>query len=146
MTSKPARRSPARRRRRPPIACKNLHCLLGCPTSESLGQTHGTLYSQRSPRWPNDTHDVVRDRLELRFTATRTQHKPAKFIYLDMEEYKDLYSDGADALENESSLRRGLEQTSAGRVPAASHPTPTLSCKTFIEWSRKTGRRRRQAR
>lgn len=98
-----------------------------------------TLYSQVSPLARRHTISKVSDRLESLFrTADReidSTTGAGKFVYLDMEEYRDLYLT-ADVL-RETLERPGLESTRAGIALQAYIPDSHLVMKELIDWSAK---------
>ncbi len=98
-----------------------------------------TIYSQVSSLARRNTIDKVSDRLETLYrTAEReinTQTGLGKFIYLDMEEYRDLYLT-ADVL-RKTLDRTGLEKTRAGIALQAYLPDSFNVMNELIRWSRK---------
>lgn len=96
-----------------------------------------TLYSQVSPLARRHTIRKVADRLETLYrTANREAEdgRGGKFVYLDMEEYRDLYLT-ADIL-IETLDRPGLEQTRAGIALQAYIPDSCRVMVELIDWSR----------
>ena len=96
-----------------------------------------TLYSQISPISRTHTVSRVADRLESLFRTANHEIDPdtgsGKFIYLDMEEYRDLYLT-ADVL-RETLDRPGLESTHAGIALQAYIPDSYLVMEQLIGWS-----------
>ena len=97
-----------------------------------------TLYSQVSSLAREHTISKVADRLETLYrTADREIEDSSgtgKFVYLDMEEYRDLYLT-ADVL-CETLSRPGLEATRAGVALQAYIPDSDLVLQRLIQWSR----------
>ncbi len=114
---------------------------LQLPEIEVMSVKISTIYSQISPLARAHTVAVLCDRLELlyreaarlRFTRADGSEVP-KFIYLDMEEYRDL------ALTAEAFMRtldrRGLEQVSAGIALQAYIPDSARVQRQINEWAR----------
>ncbi|MBN8419212.1 MAG: proline dehydrogenase family protein [Verrucomicrobia bacterium] len=111
------------------------------PETEVFSVKISTLYSQMSPMAREHTIAVLSDRLErlyrsaARATFTRRDGmRVPKFIYLDMEEYRDL------SLTCEVFMRtldrRGLEQVSAGIVLQAYIPDSFLWQQRLHAWAR----------
>ncbi|MCG8648554.1 MAG: bifunctional proline dehydrogenase/L-glutamate gamma-semialdehyde dehydrogenase [Pirellulales bacterium] len=96
-----------------------------------------TLYSQVSPLARHHTINVVADRLETLYRTADRELDPdsgqGKFVYLDMEEYRDLHLT-VDAL-METLRRPGLEQTRAGIALQAYVPDSYPVMRRLIEWS-----------
>ncbi len=111
------------------------------PETEVFSVKISTLYSQMSPLAREHTISILCDRLErlyrsaARATFRRSDgtHVP-KFIYLDMEEYRDL------SLTCEVFMRtlerRGLEKINAGIVLQAYVPDSFLWQQTLNAWAR----------
>lgn len=111
------------------------------PETEVFSVKISTLYSQMSPMAREHTIAVLSDRLErlyrsaarAMFTRSDGTQVP-KFIYLDMEEYRDL------SLTCEVFMRtldrRGLEQVSAGIVLQAYIPDSFLWQQRLHAWAR----------
>ena len=100
-----------------------------------------TLYSQISSLAFDHTLDILCDRLELLFRASgKATFKRAdgtvvpKFVYLDMEEYRDMRLTSA-AFERTLS-RPGLENVSAGIVLQAYIPDSFATQKQLVQWAR----------
>ncbi|MGB8170430.1 MAG: bifunctional proline dehydrogenase/L-glutamate gamma-semialdehyde dehydrogenase [Chthoniobacteraceae bacterium] len=114
---------------------------LHLPQVEVMSVKISTLYSQISALAREHTVAVLCDRLEvlyreaarLRFTRTDGSEVP-KFIYLDMEEYRDL------ALTAEAFMRTldrpGLEKVSAGIALQAYIPDSARVQRRINEWAR----------
>ena len=111
------------------------------PETEVFSVKISTLYSQMSPLAREHTIATLSDRLErlyrsaARVTFTRRDGSRApKFIYLDMEEYRDL------SLTCEVFMRtldrRGLEEVSAGIVLQAYIPDSYLWQQRLHAWAR----------
>ncbi|MEO7319696.1 MAG: proline dehydrogenase family protein [Chthoniobacteraceae bacterium] len=114
------------------------------PETEVFSVKISTLYSQMSPIAREHTIATLCDRLERLYRsaarATFTRHdgvRVPKFIYLDMEEYRDL------SLTCEVFMRtlerRGLEKISAGIVLQAYIPDSHRWQQTLLEWARRRG-------
>lgn len=112
------------------------------PETEVFSVKISTLYSQMSPIAREHTISTLCDRLERLYRsaarATFTRHDGArvpKFIYLDMEEYRDL------SLTCEVFMRtlerRGLEKISAGIVLQAYIPDSHRWQLRLLEWARR---------
>jgi RHH-type proline utilization regulon transcriptional repressor/proline dehydrogenase/delta 1-pyrroline-5-carboxylate dehydrogenase len=97
-----------------------------------------TLYSQVSPLARQHTISTVADRLESLYRTAAQEIDPAsgqgKFVYLDMEEYRDLYLT-ADILINTLD-RDGLAKVRAGIALQAYVPDSCLVMRQLIDWSR----------
>ncbi len=97
-----------------------------------------TLYSQVSPLAREHTITKVADRLERLYRVANQEIDPTtgtgKFVYLDMEEYRDLYLT-ADVI-CETLSRSGLESTRAGIALQAYIPDSYLVMQRLIDWSR----------
>ncbi len=114
---------------------------LHLPQVEVLSVKISTIYSQISPLARAHTVDVLCDRLEvlyreaarLRFVRADETSVP-KFIYLDMEEYRDLALT-ADAF-MQTLTRRGLENVSAGIALQAYIPDSARVQRRINEWAR----------
>ncbi|TWT74165.1 proline dehydrogenase family protein [Allorhodopirellula solitaria] len=107
--------------------------LLRLPDVHCLSVKLTTLYSQVSALAYEHTIDVVADRLDTLY-RNANHHSPPKFVYLDMEEYKDLYLT-ADVLKRTLD-RRGLEKTAAGIALQAYVPDSYGVMRDLIEWSK----------
>ena len=102
-----------------------------------------TLYSQVSPLARQYTIAQVADRLESLYRTARreseselteSETKRGKFVYLDMEEYRDLYLT-ADII-CETLRRDGMEEIRAGIALQAYIPDSYHVMQRLIEWSR----------
>ncbi len=122
--------------------------LLRMPDVTCLSVKLTTLFSQVSPLARKRTIRIVADRLETLYrnanhvdddgvtisdAAASTDEIKGKFIYLDMEEYRDLYLT-ADVLK-ETLVRDGLENISAGIALQAYVPDSYIVMRDLIEWS-----------
>ena len=96
-----------------------------------------TLYSQVSPLAREHTVNLVADRLETLYrTASRERianSDEGKFVYMDMEEYRDLYLT-ADIL-TEALSRKGLSDVRAGIALQAYVPDSYEVMLRLIAWS-----------
>lgn len=101
-----------------------------------------TIYSQVSPIAREHTCRVIADRLELLYRAALRQSfvradgdRVSKFVYLDMEEYRDLH------LTVDSMLRAldrdGLENARAGIALQAYVPDSYHVLQRLLDWSRR---------
>lgn len=116
--------------------------LLRMPDVKCLSVKLTTLYSQVSPLARKHTIRIVSDRLESLYrnanhhegVAEDDSETPGKFVYLDMEEYTDLYLT-ADVLK-ETLRREGLQTIDAGIALQAYVPDSYLVMKDLIDWSR----------
>lgn len=115
---------------------------LQLPETEVFSVKISTLYSQMSPIAREHTIATLCDRLERLYRSaarsTFTRHdgtRVPKFIYLDMEEYRDL------SLTCEVFMRtldrRGLEKVSAGIVLQAYIPDSHRWQLKLLDWARK---------
>jgi RHH-type proline utilization regulon transcriptional repressor/proline dehydrogenase/delta 1-pyrroline-5-carboxylate dehydrogenase len=97
-----------------------------------------TLYSQVSPLSRQHTISTVADRLETLYRTAAQEVDPVtgqgKFIYLDMEEYRDLHLT-ADILVHTLD-RDGLERVCAGIALQAYVPDSSAVMRQLIDWSR----------
>lgn len=112
---------------------------LTMPELSCLSVKISTLYSQILPIARDRTIDVVADRLEMLYrTATEQNEAGAddgNFVYLDMEEYRDLHLT-AEAL-MAALDRDGMGATRAGIALQAYIPDSYSVMRTLIEWSRR---------
>ena len=110
---------------------------LRMPDVACLSVKISTVYSQVSALAREHTITKVSDRLELLYRTalqeTTAQTGQSKFLYLDMEEYRDLYLT-ADVL-REVLRRPGLEQARAGIALQAYIPDSFPVLLELIEWS-----------
>lgn len=111
------------------------------PETEVFSVKISTLYSQMSPLAREHTIATLSDRLErlyrsaARATFTRLDGTQVpKFIYLDMEEYRDLSFTCEVFMRTLN--RRGLEQVSAGIVLQAYIPDSYLWQQRLHTWAR----------
>ena len=114
---------------------------LQLPEVECLSVKISTLYSQISPIAREHTLRVLCDRLEplyraaehLRFTRADGSTVP-KFIYLDMEEYRDLHLTAQAFMR--TLLRPGLEKVPAGIALQAYIPDSARVQRQINAWAR----------
>ena len=115
---------------------------LQVPEIEVISVKISTIYSQVSSLAFEHTVSVLCDRLELLYRAAararfrrRDGSEVPKFVYLDMEEYRDL------AVTTEAFLRtldrRGLEQAGAGIALQAYLPDSYLAQQRINAWARR---------
>ncbi len=111
------------------------------PEIEVISVKISTIYSQIWPLARHHTIDVLSDRIELLFrAATRgrfVRHdgvEVSKFVYLDMEEYRDM--DLTAAAFRAALDRPGLEQARAGIALQAYVPDSHRVQKELHEWAR----------
>jgi RHH-type proline utilization regulon transcriptional repressor/proline dehydrogenase/delta 1-pyrroline-5-carboxylate dehydrogenase len=114
--------------------------VLQLPEIECVSIKISTLYSQISPLAREHTIRVVSDRLELlyRAAAKETFVRPdgtsvPKFVYLDMEEYRDLYLTSDIFMRTLS--RKGLEKVRGGIALQAYIPDSSLVQETITQWA-----------
>ena len=115
---------------------------LQLPEVEVMSVKISTLYSQISPLAREHTLRVLCDRLELlyrgaaRMSFTRADgvHVP-KFIYLDMEEYRDLHLTAQAFMRTLE--RPGLEQVRAGIALQAYIPDSARVQRELNEWAKR---------
>jgi RHH-type proline utilization regulon transcriptional repressor/proline dehydrogenase/delta 1-pyrroline-5-carboxylate dehydrogenase len=112
------------------------------PEIEVISVKISTIYSQISALAREHTVDVLSDRLELLFrAAAKARFKPrddtsvSKFVYLDMEEYRDKELT-ADVFMRTLD-RPGLEQVRAGIALQAYIPDSFATQQRINEWARK---------
>jgi RHH-type proline utilization regulon transcriptional repressor/proline dehydrogenase/delta 1-pyrroline-5-carboxylate dehydrogenase len=113
---------------------------LQLPEIECVSIKISTLYSQISPLARDHTIRVVSDRLELlyRAAAKETFVRPdgtrvPKFVYLDMEEYRDLYLTAEVFMRTLS--RKGLEKVRGGIALQAYIPDSSLVQESITKWA-----------
>lgn len=111
------------------------------PEIEVVSIKISTLYSQISPLARAHTLRVVGDRLELLYRAaarhryvTATGEQLPKFVYLDMEEYRDMSLTSAAFMATLD--RPGLEQVRAGIALQAYIPDSFLVQQQITQWAR----------
>lgn len=112
------------------------------PEVECVSVKITTIYSQVSPIAREETVRVVADRLELLYRAAVREKflradgsETSKFVYLDMEEYRDLYLT-VDAM-CRALERPGLENVRAGIALQAYVPDSFGVLQDLLAWSRK---------
>ncbi|HEX7859016.1 MAG TPA: bifunctional proline dehydrogenase/L-glutamate gamma-semialdehyde dehydrogenase [Verrucomicrobiae bacterium] len=113
---------------------------LQLPEVEVLSVKISTIYSQILPIAREQTLKVLCDRLETLYrSADRYRFKRAdgtevpKFVYLDMEEYRDLQLTAQAFMRTLN--RRGLEKISAGIALQAYVPDSALVLREIIAWA-----------
>jgi RHH-type proline utilization regulon transcriptional repressor/proline dehydrogenase/delta 1-pyrroline-5-carboxylate dehydrogenase len=111
------------------------------PEIEVISVKISTIYSQISPLAREHTIDVLSDRLELLFRAAakatfirRDGTKVPKFVYLDMEEYRDKELTAEVFMRTLD--RRGLAQAQAGIALQAYIPDSAITQQRINEWAR----------
>lgn len=114
--------------------------ILQLPEIECVSIKISTLYSQISPLAREHTIRVVSDRLELlyRAAAKETFVRPdgtsvPKFVYLDMEEYRDLYLTAEIFMRTLS--RMGMEKVRGGIALQAYIPDSALVQESITQWA-----------
>ncbi|CAN5793836.1 bifunctional proline dehydrogenase/L-glutamate gamma-semialdehyde dehydrogenase [soil metagenome] len=114
---------------------------LQLPDVEVLSVKISTLYSQISPIAREHTLGVLCDRLELLYREAAHLHfthvdgtSVPKFVYLDMEEYRDLHLTAEAFMRTLD--RRGLENASAGIALQAYLPDSAQVQRTINAWAR----------
>lgn len=114
---------------------------LARPEIEVISVKISTIYSQISPLARRHTIEVLSDRLELLFRAaakhrfTRADDAVVpKFVYLDMEEYRDKQITAAAFMETLD--RPGLEQARTGIALQAYIPDSFATQRTLTEWAK----------
>ncbi|MCA9234133.1 MAG: proline dehydrogenase family protein [Planctomycetales bacterium] len=115
---------------------------LARPEIEVISVKISTIYSQIAPLARRHTVEVLCDRLELLFRAaaknrfTRADGTVvAKFVYLDMEEYRDKEITAAAFMATLD--RPGLEQVRAGIALQAYVPDSFVTQRQLTEWARR---------
>jgi RHH-type proline utilization regulon transcriptional repressor/proline dehydrogenase/delta 1-pyrroline-5-carboxylate dehydrogenase len=113
---------------------------LQLPEVEVMSVKISTIYSQISPLAREHTLRTLADRLELLYrTAARLRYRRpdgsevAKFIYLDMEEYRDLALTSAAFMRTLE--RPGLAQVRAGIALQAYVPDSARVQRQILEWA-----------
>lgn len=110
---------------------------LRMPEVKCLSVKISTVYSQVSALARRHTIRKVSDRMESLYRTAMQEIDPdtgcGKFLYLDMEEYRDLYLT-ADVL-RETLDRKGLEQVRAGIALQAYIPDSARVMRDLIDWS-----------
>jgi RHH-type proline utilization regulon transcriptional repressor/proline dehydrogenase/delta 1-pyrroline-5-carboxylate dehydrogenase len=115
---------------------------LQLPETEVFSIKISTLYSQISALAREHTIATLCDRLEVLYrTAARMEFTRAdnsvvpKFIYLDMEEYRDMHLTAAVFMRTLDGA--GLENIQAGIALQAYIPDSFLTLQQILEWARK---------
>ena len=115
---------------------------LQLPEIECISVKISTIYSQISSIARKSSIEVLCERLELLYRAAAKAQferadgsKVSKFVYLDMEEYRDL-SITLEAFMTTLD-RKGLDQVAAGIALQAYLPDSYLAQKEINEWARK---------
>jgi RHH-type proline utilization regulon transcriptional repressor/proline dehydrogenase/delta 1-pyrroline-5-carboxylate dehydrogenase len=105
-----------------------------------------TIYSQVSTIARRETTRIVSDRLELLYRAAAREVfvdsdgvAHSKFVYLDMEEYRDLYLTSDTFVETLD--RKGLQGVRAGIALQAYIPDSLAVLQRLIDWSARRVRR-----
>ncbi len=114
---------------------------LALPEVEVVSVKISTLYSQVNPLARKHTVAVLCDRLEKLFRAAADQmftrpngDRVAKFVYLDMEEYRDMHLTAAAFMQTLD--RDGMENVSAGIVLQAYLPDAHAVQQQLNAWAR----------
>ena len=114
---------------------------LALPEVEVVSVKISTLYSQVSPLAREHTVAVLCGRLEKLFRAAADQiftrpngDRVAKFVYLDMEEYRDMHLTAAAFMQTLD--REGMENVSAGIVLQAYLPDAHAVQQQLNAWAR----------
>jgi RHH-type transcriptional regulator, proline utilization regulon repressor / proline dehydrogenase / delta 1-pyrroline-5-carboxylate dehydrogenase len=115
--------------------------VLQLPEIECVSIKISTLYSQISALARKNTIRMVSDRLELLYRAAAREvfvrpdgKRVPKFVYLDMEEYRDLHLTAEIFMQTLS--RQGLEDVHAGIALQAYVPDSSLVQETITEWAK----------
>lgn len=115
--------------------------VLQLPEIECVSIKISTLYSQISALARKNTIRVVSDRLELLYRAAAKEvfvrpdgSRVPKFVYLDMEEYRDLYLTAEIFMQTLS--RPGLRDVHGGIALQAYVPDSSLVQETITQWAR----------
>jgi RHH-type proline utilization regulon transcriptional repressor/proline dehydrogenase/delta 1-pyrroline-5-carboxylate dehydrogenase len=113
---------------------------LQLPEIECVSIKISTLYSQISPMARNQSIRMVADRLELLYRAAAKEmfvqadgERVPKFVYLDMEEYKDLHLTADVFMQTLS--RKGMENVRGGIALQAYIPDSSLVQETITQWA-----------
>lgn len=120
---------------------KSYLAALQLPAIEVISVKVSTIFSQITPLSRRHSVKVLADRLELLYRAASKARylrhdgtTVSKFVYLDMEEYRDL---GVTAEAFMRTLERpGLEQVSAGIALQAYIPDSFLVQEQLLEWAK----------
>jgi RHH-type proline utilization regulon transcriptional repressor/proline dehydrogenase/delta 1-pyrroline-5-carboxylate dehydrogenase len=114
--------------------------ILQLPEIECVSIKISTLYSQISALARKNTIRMVSDRLELLYRAAVKEmfvrpdgSRVPKFVYLDMEEYRDLHLTAEIFMQTLS--RKGLEKVRGGIALQAYIPDSSLVQETITEWA-----------
>jgi len=114
---------------------------LALPEVEVVSVKISTLYSQVNPLAREHTIAVLCERLEKLFRAAADQtftrpngDRTAKFVYLDMEEYRDMHLTAEAFMQTLD--REGMEQVSAGIVLQAYLPDAHAMQQKINAWAR----------
>ncbi len=113
---------------------------LQLPEIECVSIKISTLYSQISPLARKHSIRTVSDRLELLYRAAAKEmfvradgQRIPKFVYLDMEEYRDLHLTAEIFMHTLS--RRGMENVRGGIALQAYIPDSSLVQETITQWA-----------
>lgn len=113
---------------------------LQLPEIECVSIKISTLYSQISPLARKHSVRTVSDRLELLYRAAAKEmflrsdgQRIPKFVYLDMEEYKDLHMTAEIFMHTLS--RKGMENVRGGIALQAYIPDSSLVQETITQWA-----------
>lgn len=114
---------------------------LQMPEIEVISVKVSTIYSQISPVSRRQAVAVLADRMELLYRAAARERyvrkdgtETAKFVYLDMEEFRDLWVTVDTFIETLS--RPGLEKVSAGIALQAYVPDSYRAQLRILDWAR----------
>ena len=113
---------------------------LQLPEIECVSIKISTLYSQISPLSRKHSIRTVSDRLELLYRAAAKEsfvrsdgQRIPKFVYLDMEEYRDLHLTAEIFMHTLS--RKGMENVRGGIALQAYIPDSSLVQETITQWA-----------
>jgi RHH-type transcriptional regulator, proline utilization regulon repressor / proline dehydrogenase / delta 1-pyrroline-5-carboxylate dehydrogenase len=113
---------------------------LQLPEIECVSIKISTLYSQISPLARKHSIRMVSDRLELLYRAAAKEmflrsdgQRIPKFVYLDMEEYRDLHLTSEIFMHTLS--RKGMENVRGGIALQAYIPDSSLVQETITQWA-----------
>ena len=113
---------------------------LQLPEIECVSIKISTLYSQISPLARKHSIRTVSDRLELLYRAAAKEmfvrpdgQRIPKFVYLDMEEYRDLYLTAEIFMHTLS--RKGMENMHGGIALQAYIPDSSLVQESITQWA-----------
>jgi RHH-type proline utilization regulon transcriptional repressor/proline dehydrogenase/delta 1-pyrroline-5-carboxylate dehydrogenase len=114
--------------------------ILQLPEIECVSIKISTLYSQISALARKNTIRMVSDRLELLYRAAAKEvfvrqdgSRVPKFVYLDMEEYRDLHLTAEIFMQTLS--RKGLENVRGGIALQAYIPDSSLVQESITQWA-----------